>query len=100
MLLYLSSCVSLLLGLNRLLSSRGVGKLHTLLDVALKDRYELINSLLLNSIELTKATHILNSFRTKLDLQTAAQSQLLVFGLCSSPRLNLHTAKHQAVQRF
>lgn len=68
--------ILLLLGLNRLLGSRSVGKLHTLLDVALKDRYELINSLLLNSIELTNATYILNTFGTKLDLQIAACSAL------------------------
>ena len=53
----------------QLLVLGGLCKLNTLVDVAFEDRYQLINTLLLNSIQFPNATHLLDTTFPKLDLQ-------------------------------
>ena len=55
---------------SKLLVVWGLCKLHALFDVALKDRHQVINALLLNGAQLAQVTHLLNTSSTQLDLHS------------------------------
>ena len=55
---------------SKLLVVWGLCKLHALVDVALKDRHQVVNTLLLNGVQLAQVTHLLNTPSTQLDLHS------------------------------